>query len=282
MVVRPEDVDIVVTPESVADLYDPSLVISPGYIGPDRRRHDRSTAVSPGSPLWLRRVMLVVFLTAVVVAPLTIISSRSVPPAATAPTTLQPAASSGAGSEGASPRSHVFTASRQEVARAEAAYQRALARAEASGAVADPTGPVPGPGSAVSAVDPTSGAVAAATPPVPAPVEPPQQSAQQAHLQAVQSAAAQRAAALAQAEEARSAAQAAAAQNRAALAAARAQALASRRAARGDSGSGGSTTGTTGSGGSTTGTTGSGGSTTGTTGSGGSTTGTTGSSPTGA
>ena len=37
-----EDVEIVLAPEWLADLHDPTLVISQGYVGPDRRQGDRS------------------------------------------------------------------------------------------------------------------------------------------------------------------------------------------------------------------------------------------------
>jgi hypothetical protein len=41
VVVPAEDVEVVLAPEWLADLNDPSLVISPNYVGPDRRRTDR-------------------------------------------------------------------------------------------------------------------------------------------------------------------------------------------------------------------------------------------------
>ena len=42
VVVPAEDVEVVLAPEWLADLHDPSLIISPNYVGPDRRRADRS------------------------------------------------------------------------------------------------------------------------------------------------------------------------------------------------------------------------------------------------
>ena len=95
--VRPEEIEVVVLEEWLADLHDPSLVIAPGYIGPDRRRAVRTTAPQQGGlPLWFRRVCLVAFLTALCVVPLTMIASRSVPPALTPAPTPQAAAADAA------------------------------------------------------------------------------------------------------------------------------------------------------------------------------------------
>jgi hypothetical protein len=41
VVVPAEDVEVVLAPEWLADLHDPSLIISHNYVGPDRRRTDR-------------------------------------------------------------------------------------------------------------------------------------------------------------------------------------------------------------------------------------------------
>jgi hypothetical protein len=41
VVVPAEDVEVVLAPEWLADLHDLSLIISPNYVGPDRRRTDR-------------------------------------------------------------------------------------------------------------------------------------------------------------------------------------------------------------------------------------------------
>ena len=165
VVVRRRDVEVVVSPELVADLYDPSLVISPGYVGPDRRRTDRTESPKHGVPQWLRRVFEVVLLTGMVVVPLTMIASRSVPPAATgsSPTQVQAPGKAGAASSAATRRgaTHVFTASSQQIARAEAAYQRALARVGASATVAAPT-PPGGAGAGVPSTSPGTDAGQAA------------------------------------------------------------------------------------------------------------------------
>jgi len=217
VVVRPHDVEVVIAPELVADLYDPSLVISPGYVGPDRRRFDRSAPPKGEFPRWLRRAMEVVLLTAIVVAPLTMITARSIPPAATGPSPTQVQSPRQAGAvSSAGPRhhtSHVFTATSQQIARAESAYQRALARVAAT-AVA-PAAPAGGVGAAPKS-DRSEAAQAAA-------------SLVGVQVQAAAAAAAQqRAAAQVQATQDQSVAQAAAAQRREARAQARAQAQVAR------------------------------------------------------
>ena len=84
----------------------------------------------PATPLsrLLRRIGQVVCMTMVVAVPLTLISSRSVPPATngTPPARRPPRMPAGPRRDGTA--KHVFTASPQQLARAEAAYQRALAR----------------------------------------------------------------------------------------------------------------------------------------------------------
>ncbi len=55
-------------PDLVADLYDPTLVISHGYVGPDRRRHARPAPRRATQP-WYSRIMTVLLLTAMVVVP---------------------------------------------------------------------------------------------------------------------------------------------------------------------------------------------------------------------
>jgi len=50
IVVPPEDVEVVLDPEWLADLHDPSLVISPDYVGPDRRLTDRHPVDRPPGP----------------------------------------------------------------------------------------------------------------------------------------------------------------------------------------------------------------------------------------
>ena len=85
VVVWPREVEVVITPDLVADLYDPTLVISNGYIGPDRRRHSHSAPARRRTRPLLGRFVQVVLLTAVVVIPLTMVAARSVPPARTGP-----------------------------------------------------------------------------------------------------------------------------------------------------------------------------------------------------
>ncbi len=119
--VRPDEIEVVVPDEWLADLHDPSLVIAPSYIGPDRRRWVRTEPPPPaptGLPLWLRRVFLVVFLTALCVVPLTMIAARSIPPA-----TAPPAAPSA-----------VTAADAQARQQARAAARAAKAQARAEGA----------------------------------------------------------------------------------------------------------------------------------------------------
>ena len=237
VVVHPTDVEIIVGADLLADLHDPSLVISHGYVGPDRRRFDRSIPPPTGMPMWLRRTMLVVFLTTVVVVPLTMISVRSVPPAASSPGASQPQTPTTPKAKSGPHRHlpHVITASSQQIARAEAAYQKALARAgysndsvptsaTATATATAPTAPT-APASQASQAEAATGA--------PRNMQlTSSQSQQQTQQQIQRAAAAQlRVAAQAQAAEARAAAQAATAQRRAAAAEARAQAQAARSAA---------------------------------------------------
>ena len=224
VVVHPTDVEIIVGADLLADLHDPSLVISHGYVGPDRRRFDRSIPPPTGMPMWLRRTMLVVFLTTVVVVPLTMISVRSVPPAASSPGASQPQTPTTPKAKSGPHRHlpHVITASSQQIARAEAAYQKALARAGYSNAsVPTSASAPPAPASQASQAEAATGASQHL-----------QLTSAQSQQQTQRAAAAQlRVAAQAQAAEARAAAQAATAQRRAAAAEARAQAQAARSAA---------------------------------------------------
>jgi hypothetical protein len=224
VVVLLRDVEVVVAPELVADLYDPSLVISSGYVGPDRRRTDRSSPPKSGVPQWLRRVLEVVLLTGMVVVPLTMIAARSVPPAATGPSPTQVKApgKTGTVSRAGSRHGarHVFTASSKQIARAESAYQRALARVGASATAAAPMPSGGGAGAGAALTSQRTEAEQAT-----ASVAKGQQAA--AAAAAVQ----QRAASQAQAAQARATDQAAAAQRRVARAATRAQAQAARAAA---------------------------------------------------
>ena len=234
VVVPPGHGEVVLDPGWLVDLHDPTLVISHGYVGPDRRRVDRTwdELAPPGGRRgrFLRRVVQIAVMTVVFVASLTVIASRSVPPAATGtPPAVTKAAP--ATTDRGQRTQHTFGATPRQIARADAAYERTLARVQAA----------PSP-AAVSG----RAAAAAATHVT--------QAARQASVAAA--AAEARAQAKSQAAQARAAAQAAAAQRRAAQAAARAAARAARhggtqpsRPSGGSSGTGGSsTTGTTGGG----------------------------------
>ena len=248
IVVHPADIEVVLAPEWLADLHDPTLVISHGYVGPDRRRSDRGAPgyVDPTrrTPLarLLRRIGQIVCMTLVVAVPLTLIASRSVPPAVSVAPTPGTATSPNEAGKVGRHGSHVFTASAQQVARADAAYQRALARHQGDLATGAPVSGA-GAGAGAAAAGPV-GVVAGAS----------QQSAQD-------SAAAQaRATAQQQAAQARAEAQATAAQRRAQAQAARAAAQAAKGAGGGQHSGGGSgsvngTSNGTGSGTSTTSTT---------------------------
>jgi hypothetical protein len=90
VIVPPGDVDIVLDPQWLADLDDPTLVISPSYVGPDRRGDARGASESPsggqpGSRL-VRRGVQVVLMTALAVVSLVMIASHSAPVAPHAPT----------------------------------------------------------------------------------------------------------------------------------------------------------------------------------------------------
>jgi hypothetical protein len=221
LAVRREDVEVVVDPALFADLHDPSLVITRGYVGPERRRAPRLVPEARRRPSWLRHVWNVLFLTFVVVVPLTMIAARSVPPSTTDPSPAQAQGKQGPGKVStrspsrAATHPRVFTASPDEVARAEAAYQRALARVEGTGggssAGAVPsTGPAPATGD-LGVVGANGASAAAAAPAVTG---------------------ASRADAQAQAAASRAQAQADAAARRSAQAASRAAAQAARAAAR--------------------------------------------------
>ena len=148
--VRPEYVEVVVAPEWLTDLHDPTLVISPAYVGPDRRRVDRS---APPNRSWgfrsARRIVRVVYMTALVVVPLTMTVNRSVPPAAVGtPPPAAREATTVAGMPGhVGP--HVSAVSRRKAVRAETGYRRALADWRARQAV----GGVGAPSAASSRAD---------------------------------------------------------------------------------------------------------------------------------
>lgn len=136
MAVRPEAVEVVVTPGWLADLHDPTLVISHAYVGPDRRRVDQST---PPEPSWrsrlVRRIAQVVCMTAVAV-PLTMTVNRSVPPATTGtpPAAIRESATVAGMPGHRSP--HLSTVSRRKATWAGAAPRRALAHRHARQVVA--------------------------------------------------------------------------------------------------------------------------------------------------
>ncbi len=67
--VRPRDVEVVISPDLVADLYDLILRHFHGYVGPHRRRHYLAGATTGHVP-WYSRIMTVLLLTAMVVVPL--------------------------------------------------------------------------------------------------------------------------------------------------------------------------------------------------------------------
>ena len=135
VIVAPEDVEIVFPSSLVADLHDPSLVISHGYVGPDRRRFDRASPPVPsGPPAWLRRIRSVALLTAMVVLPLTAISARSVPPASVgaAPSqSAQAAPTAKAQARADRQAQRAITANAAQMARAEALGEEIPARDQA-------------------------------------------------------------------------------------------------------------------------------------------------------
>ncbi len=234
VVVPPGDVEVVLDPRWLADLDDPTLVISPGYVGPDRRRFPRTwDDPGPARSPWaefVRRVGQVVLLTLAVVVPLAMIATHSVPPATRAPATgNQSAAGAAPGAARGRRAAHTFGATPEQVARADAAYQRALARQESVPASGAATGSSTATRPARQA--PATGAVAQATQERAAA----QAQAAQQRAAAQAQAAQERAAAQAQATQERAAAQAQAAQERAAAAASRA-AIRSARSAAGDPG----------------------------------------------
>ena len=207
LTVRLEDVEIVLAPEWLADLHDPTLVISHGYVGPDRRRGDRSHPGYGGADVGTRRtgrfvrIARIVCITLVLAVPLTLMAARSVPSSSSR--TPTPAASTG------HHRSAGTTATTGQVVRVDAAHQRALARRQLAAGTQ-------GGGGAGSAV-PAAGASAATRQPAQA------SAAGQARVVAQQQTARARADAQAAAAQHRAAVQAAAAQRRAQTQAARAQ-----------------------------------------------------------
>jgi len=142
LVVPSVDVEVVLDPRWLLDLHDPTLVISHGYVGPDRRSLDRTGNGPPtGADRWsrlLRRAVQVVVTTVAVVVPLVLIASPAAPPATRAapPAVAKavPAPTTGRGHRTA----HGAAATSARTARIAAAHQRALARATARAAAAGP------------------------------------------------------------------------------------------------------------------------------------------------
>ena len=99
LTVRHEDVEIVIAPEWLADLHDPTLVISHGYVGPDRRRGDRTPPGYGGSDFHAGRAgrfahtARIVCMTLVLAVPLTLVAARSLPSSSTS--TAAPVATTG-------------------------------------------------------------------------------------------------------------------------------------------------------------------------------------------
>jgi hypothetical protein len=89
VVVPAEDVEVVLAPEWLADLNDPSLVISPNYVGPDRRRTDRrptDTRSRPGRDRTHGSGLRLVLIVVVALALLLSLVAVAVPSALTAVT----------------------------------------------------------------------------------------------------------------------------------------------------------------------------------------------------
>jgi hypothetical protein len=157
VVVRPDDVEVVLDPSWLADLHDPTLVISHSYVGPDRRVGRTNEAPGTRPARWfrlLRRVVQVAVLTAAVVVPLVLIASPGVPPAARstppAATKAAPAATAARGHR-ASRVPRGTGAKPARIVRNGAAHQPALARARTAAVTVAP---------AVTAVSPRATASA--------------------------------------------------------------------------------------------------------------------------
>jgi len=125
------DVEVVVDPHWLMDLHDPTLVISEGYVGPDRRHAHRAWDAGlqhrRRRDRFLHRVVQVAVMTIAVVVPLTLIVARSVPPAA--PSTPPSASVAAPAAATAGHRSQA--ALEHQAARAEAAAERSAARTAA-------------------------------------------------------------------------------------------------------------------------------------------------------
>lgn len=130
VVVPSGDVDIVLDPQWLADLDDPTLVISAGYVGPDRRRASRDESEHPsgGHPggRLVRRGVLVVLMTALAVVSLVLMASQSSPPAPHAPT--RATAVTGAPGTGGQRSGRPSRSATRRAARAGAVDRRSMAR----------------------------------------------------------------------------------------------------------------------------------------------------------
>ena len=139
-------VEVVMAPELLADLHDPTLIISINYVGPDRRRTERGAPVLPGPAYgvrrngWMRRVAQALLVAALVV-PLALIADHSAPAA----TTVAPPSAAAATPAAATATAHgsrAFTATPRHLAKVEAAYLKAVTRAtDGAGATARAAGP---------------------------------------------------------------------------------------------------------------------------------------------
>jgi len=130
--------ELVLDPEWLADLDDPTLIISPGYVGPDRRgsaRDEDGTVRGRRRRVgFVRRGTQVALMTALAVVSLALIASRSAPPAAHAPSA--PNAAVAAAPTGRTGAGHASRSASRQMARAEAAAQRSLGRHPAATGVA--------------------------------------------------------------------------------------------------------------------------------------------------
>ena len=144
--VRPEDIEIVVAPEWLADLHDPRLVISPGYVGTERRQVDRVTSgyTAPAGRVrrarWQRQIAKIVGMTLVIAIPLTVVAGRS----GSASTGNPPPANRTTAKTAAAPGHHasrLASASSRRAAKAQAASRRAAAHQRAAdGLAVSPSG----------------------------------------------------------------------------------------------------------------------------------------------
>jgi hypothetical protein len=116
------EVDVYVSTELLADLHEPHLVITPDYVGPERRRRMRATVVDPPafcSPPridrgWFVRLVEIVVVAAATVAvavPLTLMATQGTTPTHPVPATTAVRSSTGGATV------HAAGAARSEAAR---------------------------------------------------------------------------------------------------------------------------------------------------------------------